>query len=136
MEPGKLGEPMQEKKLLVLFRENGACSWNGKRTESKGVSVVSGASSTPREGVYTWVKVKVLRVGGSVFRYTWDLESGGLLNFWTTDEEGGPCYGKKKTFSVAPKERTKKKSAWVSSHLAERARKESRQKKEATMKGC
>ena len=57
MEPGELGEPMQEKKLLVLFRENGACSWNGKRTERKGVSVVPDACSTPREGVYTWEKV-------------------------------------------------------------------------------
>ena len=37
MDPGELGEPMQEKKLLVLFLEKGACSWNGERTERKGI---------------------------------------------------------------------------------------------------
>ena len=35
MEPGELGELIQEKKLLVLFLENGACSWNEERTERK-----------------------------------------------------------------------------------------------------
>ena len=38
-------------------------------------------------------------------RYTWDLESGGLLNFWNDC----PCYGKEKKFSVALRERTKRR---------------------------
>ena len=37
MEPGEPGEPMQEKELLVLFLEKGACFWNRERTKRKGV---------------------------------------------------------------------------------------------------
>ena len=39
--------------------------------------MVPDACSTPREEVYTWEKVQVLRVEGSVSRYSWDLESWG-----------------------------------------------------------
>ena len=85
----------------------------------------------------------MLRVGGSVSRYTRDLRSGACSVSGTTDEEGGPCYGKEKTFFVALRERikrrgtrAKRRGTWVSSHLEERAGKESRQKKEVSKMGC
>ena len=66
IEPGKLGEPMQEKELWVLFLEERSLFLERREDQKErclvgetpgGVYFVPDARLTPREEIYTWVKV-------------------------------------------------------------------------------